>query len=65
MDDLVKTLKEFGHPEKLESLLPKLTLLFDSFEQWRKSLFSYKNAEDIHFMDHILINEIKNIQKTL
>lgn len=62
IQQLVKTFEQITDPMKLHSVLPMLTHLFDNLEQWRKSVFYYRDAEDIHYMDDSLISDAQSLQ---
>ncbi len=47
--------------ENMDFLIPSITSLFDHLEQWRRSIFVYRNVEDIHFMDDYLIAKMDDI----
>jgi len=55
----VESLDDFS---KLKIIMPMVASLFDNLEIWRKGIFYYKNAEDIHSMDEMLMNEISNLE---
>ncbi|EDZ62106.1 hypothetical protein SMGD1_0235 [Sulfurimonas gotlandica GD1] len=40
-----------------------LVSLFSSLERWRLRILKYKNMQDIHSMDHDLIEEIFKINR--
>ncbi len=62
IQQLAKTFDQITDPMKLHSVLPMLTHLFDNLEQWRKSVFYYRDAEDIHYMDDSLISDAQSLQ---
>lgn len=62
IQQLAKTFEQITDPMKLHSVLPMLTHLFDNLEQWRKSVFYYRDAEDIHYMDDSLISDAQSLQ---
>ncbi len=47
--------------ETMDFLIPSITSLFDHLEQWRRSIFIYRNVDDIHFMDDYLITKMDDI----
>ncbi|OHE09194.1 MAG: hypothetical protein A2513_03430 [Sulfurimonas sp. RIFOXYD12_FULL_33_39] len=62
---LAKTFEFIEDPQKLSSALPMLAHLFDNLEQWRKAVFYYCDAEDIHYMDDSLISDAQSLQGIL
>lgn len=65
IQQLAKTFELIEDPKKLQSALPMLTYLFDDLEQWRKAVFYYCNADDIHYMDNSLISDAQSLQGIL
>lgn len=65
IQQLAKTFAQIEDPMKLQSILPMLAPLFDNLEQWRKSVFYYCDAEDIHYMDDSLISDAQSLQGIL
>lgn len=47
--------------ENMDFLIPSIISLFDHLEQWRRSIFIYRNVDDIHFMDDYLITKMDDI----
>lgn len=50
---------------KIPMLLPMLGSLFDNLEKWRKGIFLYQDAQDIHYMDNSLISDAQSLQAFL
>lgn len=51
--------------ENMDFLIPSVTSLFDHLEQWRRSIFVYRNVDDIHFMDDYLITKMGDILSSI
>lgn len=62
---LAFTFESIQNPTKLQEIMPMITLLFDNLDQWRRSIFFYRNAEDIHYMDNSLISDALSLQGLL
>lgn len=66
LDDLIQccgTLHE--EVENMDFLIPSITSLFDHLEQWRRSIFIYRNVDDLHFMDEYLITKMGDILSSI
>lgn len=63
--ELAITFESVNDAEKLHSIMPMITSLFDNLENWRRSIFFYRNAEDIHYLDNSLISDALSLQGIL
>jgi hypothetical protein len=59
---LAMTFESVYEVEKLPAIMPMITSLFDNLENWRRSIFFYRNAEDIHYLDNSLISDALSLQ---
>lgn len=60
--ELAMTFESVYEVEKLAAIMPMITSLFDNLENWRRSIFFYRNAEDIHYLDNSLISDALSLQ---
>lgn len=60
--ELAMTFESVYEVEKLPAIMPMITSLFDNLENWRRSIFFYRNAEDIHYLDNSLISDALSLQ---
>jgi YesN/AraC family two-component response regulator len=60
--ELATTFESVHEVEKLHAIMPMITSLFDNLENWRRSIFFYRNAEDIHYLDNSLISDALSLQ---
>lgn len=51
--------------EDMDFLIPSITSVFDHLEQWRRTLFIYRNNDDIHFMDDYLVSKMDDILSSI
>ena len=62
---LAFTFESIQDTQKLREIMPMLTHLFDNLDEWRRSIFFYRNAEDIHYMDNSLLSDALSLQGLL
>jgi len=62
IQQLQRTFESIGDDSKLSAAIPMITSLFDSLEAWRKSVFCYRDAQDIHYMDDSLISDALSLE---
>ncbi len=60
--ELAMTFESVYEVEKLPAIMPMITSLFDNLENWRRSIFFYRNAEDIHYLDNSLLSDALSLQ---
>lgn len=63
--EVEKAFRSAQDHSKIPMVLPMLGSLFDNLEKWRKGIFLYHNAEDIHYMDNSLISDALSLQAFL
>ena len=47
---------------QLSTVMPMIVSLFDSLGAWRKSVFYYQDADDIHYMDNSIISDALSLE---
>lgn len=62
---LQKTFESVDNPAKLSAILPVIVSLFDNLEQWRLGIFYYRNVDDIHYMDNLIISDAMSLREIL
>jgi DNA-binding response OmpR family regulator len=63
--EVEKAFRSVEDHTKIPTVLPMLGSLFDNLEKWRKGIFLYHDAEDIHYMDNSLISDALSLQAFL
>lgn len=65
LQQLEFTLKKLENVSKMQIVMPMLTSIFDSLENWRKCVFIFKNTPDVHFLDTKILNEVVKLEALL
>ena len=63
--ELAVTFDAVTDPEKLNTIMPMITSLFDNLENWRKSIFLNRDTDDIHYLDTSLMSDALSLRGIL
>ncbi len=65
LQELKEALLLISDESKVLSGMPMFISFFENLENWRKTIFEYKNLDNIHKIDNLLVDEALNLKDFL
>lgn len=60
--ELADTFESIQEQTQITIILPLLSALVNSLEQWRLQIFFYREVADIHYMDHSILSDTMSLK---